>query len=237
MASSGTFTLVAKSVDYTGAYASGTCYTAANASGFGRGAATCNIVLNYTINDSGLLTVSYNSATGGAWCVCSQNGYQIDIDFSTDNVNWTNIMHSFANDWPSCPENCTASASDEVKHIAQSLCAGLTPVVLTQNGYIRARMWTLRACPTDILPNAFPNDAASAATAVSIHVDVNYRPGAVRVSNSWKSTNRSGGKCQIRSSGSWSTMTTTNGGTGTGNPPSIRKNNGWVNQSLTGGQS
>lgn len=176
MASSGTVTINAKSVDYTGAYASGTCYDASTASGFGRGAESADITLNWSVNDSGLLTVSYNSTSEYPyqWCVCSSNGYQIDIDWSTDGNNWSTIMTSWANNWQTCPDYCASSSYDRVNLIAQSLCAGLTPVTLSQNGYIRARMWTSRACPTAALPNAFPNDAASVATAVPVHIEVNW---------------------------------------------------------------
>ena len=176
MASSGTVTINAKSVDYTGAYASGTCYDASTASGFGRGAESADITLNWSVNDSGLLTVSYGSTSEYPyqWCVCSSNGYQIDIDWSTDGNNWSTIMTSWANDWQTCPDYCASSSYDRVNLIAQSLCAGLTPVTLSQSGYIRARMWTSRACPTAALPNAFPNDAASVVTAVPVHIDVSW---------------------------------------------------------------
>lgn len=186
---SGTFTLVAKSVDngttsgttsYCGPLGSGTCYSDGNAWAFGRGAVTNNIILNYTVNDSGLFSVSYNSVSGPNWCVCSVNGYNLDIDFSVDGNNWNNIMHSFRNDWPSCG-GCSAGRANNVRNIAQTLVSGLQPVVLTQSGYIRARMWTLNACPTcngtvgvNVWPNAFPNDAASTATAVPIHIDVSW---------------------------------------------------------------
>lgn len=180
---SGTFTLNPQSVDNgTVNYCvlpSGTCYTPQNANSFGRGAASKNITLDWTVNDSGLLTISFNSATGGLWCVCSNNGYNLDIDFSEDGNNWNNIMHSDANEWRSC-DTCYSGKSNEVTEIAKSLCNGLQPVVLVKSGYIRARMWTSAACPTcgagsgNSFPNAFPNDAASAATAVPVHIDVSW---------------------------------------------------------------
>lgn len=57
-----------------------------------------------------------------------------------------------------------------------------------------------------------------------------YRPGAVRVSGDWKSTNRTGGKCHLLSNGSWVEMRTIDGGSGTGNPPSRRTSGAWKNQ-------
>lgn len=190
MASSGTITLNAWSVDngtVSGSYstcgqaASGTCYETWPAA-FGRGACQANITFNWSVNNSGVLSVSYASTSyvGGTWYVCSQNGYHIDVDFSTDQSNWTTIMSSFQNlpAWQNC------SNLNAVGSIASTLAAGLTPVTLTQSGYVRIRMWTLRACPTcggtigpqggDKWPNAFPSDAASSATAVPVHIDVNW---------------------------------------------------------------
>ena len=181
--SSGTFTLNPQSVDNgtvnSCVLASGTCYNSQNAGSFHRGAISKNITLNWVVNDSGLLTVSFGSVTGGLWCVCSVNGYTLDIDFSTDGNNWQTIMHAFANDWRSC-DTCYAGKSNEVTEIAKALCNRLSPVILYQSGYIRARMWTPAACPTcgggsgRSFPNAFPNDAASTSTAVPVHIDVSW---------------------------------------------------------------
>ena len=180
MASSGSVVINAKSVDNGNnnscVLTSGTCYTDSNASYFGRGAAQADITLNWSVNDSGLFTVSYGGTSypGAAWFVCSSNGYHIDIDFSTDGVNWTTIMSGFRNDW-GCPSD------NYVADIASSVASTISPsaVTLTQSGYIRARMWTPNACPTCGVgtasrPNAFPNDAASTATAVPVHIDVSW---------------------------------------------------------------
>ena len=175
MASSGSITLRAWSVDM-GSLGSGVCYNEGNASTFGRGRIGADITLNYTVNDSGLLSVSYGGVSyigSSCWCVCAVRGYTIDIDFSTDGNNWSNIMHSWANNWQSC-DTCYSGKANDVYRIAQDLSAGLTPVVLNQSGYVRARMWTPMACPTTAYPNAFPNDAASVATAVPVHIDVSW---------------------------------------------------------------
>lgn len=63
-----------------------------------------------------------------------------------------------------------------------------------------------------------------------------YRPGEVRVDGTWKSTNRTGGKCHIRQNGQWVEMRTLNGGTGTDNPPSLRKDGVWKNQYKIGSE-
>lgn len=186
MASSGVISINAQSVDNgtvgagmvstCGAMPSGTCYTTGNAWAFGRGHVTNNVIFNYSVNDSGLFSVSYRGVTGPNWYVCATAGYYIDVDFSTDNANWTNIMHSHVSNWP-CPPSITSHYL--VSNIANTVAAGLTPVVLTQSGYVRMRMWTPQACPTcngisgsDVWPNAFPNDAASIATAVPVYIDV-----------------------------------------------------------------
>lgn len=250
MASSGTLMINAKSVDaasstqaacYPG-ITSGCCYGVCDPLLYQRGILQANITLNYTVDNSGTLSIAYGSTSyvGGTWCVCSQNGYHLDIDYSTDNVNWSTIMSSFANNWQTCP-TCSGSAYHTVDKIASALVVGLVPVVLTKSGYIRARMWTQNACPTcgigdDSRPHAFPNDAASIATAVPVHIIIDYRPGEVLTNGVWKSTNRSAGKCQLLTSGSWATMTTADAGS-TGNPPSIRNNNTWKNQALIGDQT
>jgi len=173
----GTITIHAESVDaassvqascFPGLW-SGCCYGDCNPLLYGRGILEADITLNYTINNSNLLSFSYNSTSypHGAWRVCSDIGYHIDIDFSTDGTNWTTITGNFANNWTCNPLNLTY-----VDVIASSLAAGIPAVVLNQSGYIRARMWTQRACPTcgigdESLPNAFPNDAASRTTEVN----------------------------------------------------------------------
>lgn len=185
---SGTFTLNAWSVDngygnssywYCGSLPSGTCYTDYNADAFNRGHIQANITLSYNVDDSGVLTIGYvdTSYVNGPWYVCSVNGYNIDIDFSLDGNSWTNIMHADRNDWPTC----VSDDAHKVGTIASVITGMLGSYTLTQSGYIRARMWTQNACPTcggvpatDVWPNAFPNDAASVATAVPVHIDVSW---------------------------------------------------------------
>jgi len=61
-----------------------------------------------------------------------------------------------------------------------------------------------------------------------------YRPGAVYRSG-WKSTDRNTGACNQFYGGSWHTMRTINGGSGTNNPPSIyHSNNTFYNQRRVG---
>lgn len=59
-----------------------------------------------------------------------------------------------------------------------------------------------------------------------------YRPGSTYTGSAWASHDRSSGAANIYT-GSWRTMRTVDGGSGTGNPPYIY-NNGWKNQRLTG---
>ena len=183
MASSGTITINAQSVDAASSkqaacfpgITSGCCYGDCNPLLYGRGIVSADITLNWAVNDSGLLSFSWNSYSGSTWYVCSVNGYHIDIDWSTDGTNWSTISSSFLNNWPTC----SADWNHTVNNISQQLIAGLPAVTLTQSGYIRARMWTQNACPTcgigdDSWPNAFPNDAASKTTTVPVHIDVSW---------------------------------------------------------------
>lgn len=57
-----------------------------------------------------------------------------------------------------------------------------------------------------------------------------YRPGAILSNNQWLSHNRSVGEAHVLGNGSWIEMRTDGGGVEKGNPPSINKNNSWVNQ-------
>lgn len=61
-----------------------------------------------------------------------------------------------------------------------------------------------------------------------------YRPGQHRISGVWQSHNRGVGHADIRQGGTWKTMRTQNGPSGTGNPPLIRRSGAWRNQSKIG---
>lgn len=61
-----------------------------------------------------------------------------------------------------------------------------------------------------------------------------YRPGSTWNGSSWVSHNRSAGKANIFTGSNWREMRTQDGGTGTGNPPTIRHSSEWKNQRKTG---
>ena len=58
-----------------------------------------------------------------------------------------------------------------------------------------------------------------------------YRPGKRKSGQQWVSHNRNGGSANVLVNGAWTEMRTISG---TGNPPLIRRNNSWVNQSKIG---
>ena len=58
-----------------------------------------------------------------------------------------------------------------------------------------------------------------------------YRPGKRKSGQQWLSHNRNGGNANVMVHGAWTEMRTISG---TGNPPLIRRNNSWVNQSKIG---
>ena len=58
-----------------------------------------------------------------------------------------------------------------------------------------------------------------------------YRPGERKSGQQWLSHNRNGGSANVMVRGAWTEMRTISG---TGNPPLIRRNNSWVNQSKIG---
>lgn len=61
-----------------------------------------------------------------------------------------------------------------------------------------------------------------------------YRPGERKINGIWQSHNRDGGACRRKVNGTWIELRTLDGGVGTGNPPSIKTNNVWVNQKKLG---
>ena len=311
MAASGTLTIYLKSIDYTGALPSGTCYNAGNAGSFGRGRAYLNATINWSINNLNQLSFSYGGATGvTSWYVCSVNGYHIDVQFSTDQSSWTTIATAFTNDYQTC------SPSRRANQMIQDLVGQLGTVTLSQSGYIRVYTWTQNACPTSDLPNAYPTQYGSQAVAVPIYIEADwqgsiiynanggtnapasttgrtaeqsltltvtnstptwtlhrfegwsssatgsvqysagdtitvlkaspnktiyavwteyYRPGKVLNANSaWMSHQRSGGAEKVYNGSAWNQMDTIDGGTGTGNPPTIKHSSGWKNQRRIG---
>lgn len=222
-----------QSVDYTGRLASGTEYTAANASGFNRGHYTITPTININIDDNNLATFSWGRYTGdNVWYVCSQNGYHLDVQFSSDGNNWTTISSSFVNN--SSTQSCDGVL--KAYQMVQNLVNDLPAAQLNTSGKLRIVTWTLRAAPTTTLPNAYPNQVASEAVAADVNIEVvtDYRPGMVWDGNNWMSCNREGGVCNIYDGNNWVEMRSQDGGVGTDNPPLSYDGTKWVNQSLIG---
>lgn len=241
MAQTGTIQIEVKSVDYTTA-SGGECQNASNLSLFGRGKCTLTANLNWSVSDSGQLTFSWGGYTGSVdpsvsfstiegWWVCSQNGYHLDVQFSTDGSNWQTIASSFINN--PTTQLC-ASKTYRAYMMLEDLTNQLPTVSLSQSGYLRIFTWTLRACPDSSLPYAYPTDSASEAVAVPVFVELDYRPGATWNGSAYMSHNRSGGVANIWNGNSWVDMKTTDGGVGTGNPPLIYNGSQYVNQKKIG---
>lgn len=64
--------------------------------------------------------------------------------------------------------------------------------------------------------------------------EFDYRPGKIWNGSSWQSHNRSGGAANLYNGSTWNTMRTTNGGTGTDNPPLIRYSSSYKNMRKIG---
>lgn len=221
-----------QSVDYTGALASGTCYTAANAGSFGRNHFNITPTVNMALNDDNVLSFSWGGYTGSSvWYVCSVHGYHLDVQFSTDNRNWSTIASAFVNENRTQTCDGTYHAWEMVRDLTNSLKS----TQLTQPGYLRLITWTEQACPTTALPNAYPNQVASEAVAAEIHIDVevDYRPGSTYNGSTFMSHNRSGGVCNVYT-GSWTEAKTKDYPTGRGDPPEAYRDGGWYNMAKIG---
>lgn len=222
-----------QSVDYTGALASGTCYTAANAGSFGRNRYSITPTVNMVLDDDNNLSFSWGGYTGNSgWYVCSVNGYHLDVQFSTDNRNWSTIRSAFMNE----TKTQTCDGVYKAWQMLQDLTGMLSPIQLTEPGYLRIITWTERACPTTDLPNAYPNQVASEAVAAEVHIEevvTDYRPGMVYNGSNFMSCNRDSGVCDIYT-GSWTEMRTSGAPTERGDPPIIYRDNNWWNQAKIG---
>ena len=231
----GTFTIHIPSIDYTGRLPESTCYTDANKSGFDRGTYSVDSSFEYVVDGSGLFTIKYLDSTGyTAWHVCSQNGYNLSVQFSKDgSTGWEDIATSFVDGWTDCYD-LTLTVPRLEKELAQKL----NPVVIPETGYIRLFTWTLRACPDSDFPNAYPNEAGAASEADPIYIVLDYTPMAVKHGDSWDSCNRTNGRLRARKDGAWgdTNLKTIDGGTGTTDPPSLRRNSTWYNQNKRGAE-
>ena len=225
----GTLTIHVPSIDYTGRAASGTCYTDANKSAFNRGTMYADSTFNWTVDGSGLFTISLVGTTGTtAWYVESVNGYWLRCEYSTDGVNWATIG----------TEASVGAGTYHVVDLTETLASQLTPFIIRQTGYIRLFTYTIRACPTSDRPNAYPNDEGAASEADPIYIVLDYTPMAVKHGDSWNSCNRTNGRLRARKDGAWgdTNLKTIDGGTGTTDPPSLRRNSTWYNQNKRGAE-
>lgn len=190
MASSGTITLNLQSIDNYN-IAGPVCWPDSRLT---RGGATYTPTFNWSVSDAGVLTVSFAGGGSTGWYVCSDSdAYYLKVQFSTDLVNWTDIMTSQR--WQTiCDQNY------KVSDLISDLSATLGSATLTQSGYIRIYSYTGSACPNPSinLPEAYPTEAASQAVAADVHIDVNWT-------------------AQLKYSGSGTGLPTTQSHTQTGN--------------------
>lgn len=220
---SGNITLYIESVDYPS----------------GRGHFYSNLNAQWNVNSSGYLTLSEQSYSTNSnnWWICSStttsiNTYYVKwtVQYKPDGGSWQNLYSDKVAVKGPC-SNYDYTTGTNVKNMMETFCSDFPGVQLTQSGELRVICGAnLAPNPDAGYPNAFPNDVYSEASQVPVHIEIDYRPGAVLTGGEWKSTNRSGGKCHLRSGGSWVEMKTADGGTGTGNPPSRRTSGTWKNQ-------
>lgn len=220
---SGTVTLSTQSVDYGG----------------GRGAVVLANNIGWSTSGD---TISFSNqgssdTASGSWILCGENNYHLILEpqVSYDGGNtWVALAHL-----TKAISTCNTSSSNYTNAVASSneLINQLGSYHLNGNCKLRFLYCTNSApAPTAALPHAFPDSGYSAATQVPVDVEVSYRPGERKVSGAWRSHNRSGGKCERKTNGSWYEMKTTNGGVGTGDEPTRKQNGTWYNQRKSGAE-
>lgn len=219
MAASGTLQMYVSSVDYGG----------------GRGHVQMKTYINWSLNDSNYLTLSYGwseSISGSAqyWGVCGVSGtnYAIvgKIQYSTDGGNsWQDL---------------------DTRQVTTAICPSLTNTYntmktivdqfgsyhLTQPGLLRvAYGGNSQPAPSVDLPNAFPSWVTSSGDQVPVNIPVvtDYFPGAIYNGSSWVSHDRSGGKVQIYNGSTWRDEKTKDGGSGSSDAPEIYNGSAWKN--------
>lgn len=229
MASTGTITLYIESVDYPS----------------GRGYYYSNLNATWSVSNSGYLTLSEQSYNTNKpnWWICSElntdiNVYYIkwEVQFKPDGGSWQTLYSDRVAVLGPC-SSYTYLTGTNVKNMMESFCNAFPGAQLTQSGELRVLCGAnLAPNPDAEYPNAFPNDVYSATSQVPVHIDVSYRPGERRVSGTWSSLNRSGGKCERKVSGTWTEMKTSDGGVGTNDPPSRKTSGTWYNMRKTGAE-
>ena len=161
MASSGTIECIVKSIDYGG----------------GTGAVTMKSYFDWSVDSNSRLTVSYTgseSISGGAqnWGICgTSTGYGIYAfaQYSTDGVNWTNIMSAPVVEVAICP------SLTNVYNTMATCFSQFSPAQLSDSGQLRIVYGANRApAPSASLPNSFPSYVQTEEQQVPVHIDVSW---------------------------------------------------------------
>ena len=218
---SGTIECVVKSVDYGG----------------GTGHVTMKSFFNWNVTGS-TLTVTYDhseSISGSAqtWVICGVTddyGIYAKAEYSTDGGDtWTDIMEAPVVTVAICPD------TTNVYNTMQTCFEQFSPATLSNSGLLRITYGAnYEPAPIPELPNAFPSYVQTESHQVPIVIEIDYRPGAIKTSSTWRSHNNDGGACHKLTNGSWVEMKTSDAGATTNNPPQIRRNNGWQNMERIG---
>ena len=218
MASSGQITVLTESVDWPN-------YT--------RGACTLTNVIGWAVDSFNRISfhsIRSSDNVGGTWWVCTTSerpneGYvimEVQVNYGSG---WQTITSSSVK-----RAICRYGQTNAIE--ASLTCInGLGTPTLTANCTMRILYYAdLNPHPSADLQNAFPSESYSAEVQVPIDITVDYRPGEVLTGGVWKSTDRSGGKSHLLQNNSWVEMRTSDGGVGTGNPPSRMSSGSWKNQ-------
>lgn len=119
--------------------------------------------------------------------------------------------------------------------LATNINLGTETIVLPPGGGTRiASVWIRNHTTGTGWDDPVYTDYIEAGVSFQNNLPADYRPGSTWNGVNWMSHNRSAGAANLYNGSGWNTMRTEDGGTGTGNPPSISHSSTMYNQRKTG---
>lgn len=158
---------------------------------------------------------------------------EVQVPVNVD-VNWTSTLSYNANGGSGAPGNQTHSNSASSSSYNQTISSTIpTRTNYRFDGWADSSSASTPAYQPGGSVTIYKSSPSKTIYAVWTEF---YRPGERKVSDTWRTHNRSGGACERKVSGTWTEMRTIDGGTGTGDPPSRKTSGTWYNQRKIGAE-